>query len=959
MNNVMLAAMVGGWEILLVLGVLGLAAIATLVGGLVLLAVRLARKGQIPKTDQPHSPTPPQPFPTTPPAAASCPRCGAPLPANSPQGLCPRCVLGIGLATQTEAADGVGPHGTKVIRPPPAPDEIGKHFPQLEILECLGRGGMGVVYKARQPKLNRIVALKILAPEKEAEPKFAQRFLREAQTLARLNHPNIVTVHDFGETDGLCYLLMEFVDGLTLRQMMREGRMKSEEALAIVPRICEALQFAHEQGIVHRDIKPENVLLDKQGRVKIADFGIAKLVGGTPLPVGEGPGVPKAGERVGLTQDHVLGTPHYMAPEQVEHPQTVDHRADIYSLGVVFYEMLTGELPLGKFQPPSKKVQIDVRLDEVVLRALEKQPECRYQQVSEVKTCVETIVATRSPGGPPAEPDIAPGATANKSEFVRLFETLSGSAFTSPLAIKLINVSALGFLGALAFLSFVPLPGMKRCIGFSGFTGFFGLIGVAFMVEMARRRKAKTVSGSPSPGATGDGWWRRHLMPDDTAARWAQFICFGLALVVLVMGIRKLATLELRSHELLFGVTLIVILALVMTMLGLLAGSGQSPWSQGPSEAHGAPSEPKRYGGWAVGLFLVGTLGSLLLMIPFPQPEQPAVLFGGAAFVVALVLGLMSWRERLGRLAVVATGLVFVTLAVVAAFSVLVIAPAERAAMQARMELEQQNLLEQANQRLGRSSFGPVIECVLVDVNESGTNKAIRFRTGEQTSPPAGSQTLITEWMLANRMDMLVSRRSNEWSLITAGLRLRDFSPVRWDDANRTSVRNALSQFLTHPGELETVDRTFLMHEDTKLPWTLAFRTSERAEGLLQITGFTENPRGVKIRYKLVQAKPAASVGSGKPEGSQRKFVRLVVDKAAMTFEGQPTTWDGVGALLEKVPERKNTVLECAVTSDQITVQQQNEWFGKCIALAHSLGFEYASFIGIHPLGSKGTTQSN
>jgi len=400
MNNVMLAAMLGGWEILLILSVILLVMLGALVGWIAFLVIR---RRQSPKPGQPHSQVPPQPSPTTPPAVAICPRCGAPLPANSPQGLCPRCVLGVGLATQTEATNGVGPHGTKVIKPPPAPDEIGRHFPQLEILECLGRGGMGVVYKARQPKLNRIVALKILAPEKEAEPKFAERFLREAQTLARLNHPNIVTVHDFGETDGLFYLLMEFVDGLTLRQMMREGRMKPEEALAIVPRICEALQFAHEQGVVHRDIKPENVLLDKQGRVKIADFGIAKIVGeagraDSPLPA-------EAAQREGgthgvtrptipLTQDQVLGTPHYMAPEQVEHPQLVDHRADIYSLGVVFYEMLTGELPLGKFQPPSKKVQVDVRLDEIVLRALEKEPERRYQHASEVKTAVDTIAST-------------------------------------------------------------------------------------------------------------------------------------------------------------------------------------------------------------------------------------------------------------------------------------------------------------------------------------------------------------------------------------------------------------------------------------------------------------------------------------------------------------------------------------------------------------------------------------
>src|SRR6266404_2245653 len=347
MNSTMLAAVLDGWKILVIpLVVLGGAA---MLGGTVLFIVRLVRRGQSPMPGQPRSQIAPIPSTSTPPAAAPCPRCGAPLPVNSPQGLCPRCVLGVGLATHTEASGDIGPHGAKVIQSPPAPAEIAKHFPQLEILECLGRGGMGVVYKARQPKLNRIVALKVLAPEKEAEPRFAERFLREAQTLARLNHSNIVIVHDFGETDGLFYLLMEFVDGLTLRQMMREGRMKPEEALAIVPRICDALQFAHEQGVVHRDIKPENVLLDKQGRVKIADFGIAKIMGGTTLPFGEGERARKMAERVGLTQDQVLGTPHYMAPEQVKHPQTVDHRADIYSLGVVFYEMLTGELPLGKF----------------------------------------------------------------------------------------------------------------------------------------------------------------------------------------------------------------------------------------------------------------------------------------------------------------------------------------------------------------------------------------------------------------------------------------------------------------------------------------------------------------------------------------------------------------------------------------------------------------------------------
>jgi hypothetical protein len=314
-------------------------------------------------------------------------------------------VLAVGLATHTEAPDAeAGPGGTQVVppkrEPPPPLDEIARQFPQLEILECLGRGGMGVVYKARQPLLNRFVALKILAREKEKDPRFAERFTREAQALARLNHPNIVTVYDFGETNGLYYLLMEFVDGMSLRQLLETRKLAPEEALAIVPAICDALQYAHQLGIVHRDIKPENILLDKQGRVKIADYGIAKLLGA------EGKVESLTGEQ------QVVGTPHYMAPEQVEKPSIVDHRADIFSLGVVFYEMLTGELPLGKFAPPSRVMKMDVRLDEVVLHALEKEPERRYQHASQVKADVETIARTEGLGPKSEAPDSALAADA-------------------------------------------------------------------------------------------------------------------------------------------------------------------------------------------------------------------------------------------------------------------------------------------------------------------------------------------------------------------------------------------------------------------------------------------------------------------------------------------------------------------------------------------------------------------
>ena len=199
---------------------------------------------------------------------------------------------------------------------PPTPAELAPLFPELEIIELVGRGGMGVVYKARQKRLDRLVALKILSPAISREPAFAERFNREARALAMLSHPHIVAVYDFGQTvargegreergegtpesplppgegqgEGgssfpsspaprpLYYFLMEFVDGLNLRRLLDAHKLSPEEALAIVPQICDALQYAHDAGVVHRDIKPENILLDKRGRVKIADFGIAKLM---------------------------------------------------------------------------------------------------------------------------------------------------------------------------------------------------------------------------------------------------------------------------------------------------------------------------------------------------------------------------------------------------------------------------------------------------------------------------------------------------------------------------------------------------------------------------------------------------------------------------------------------------------------------------------------------------------
>ncbi|MBV8881137.1 MAG: protein kinase [Planctomycetaceae bacterium] len=283
----------------------------------------------------------------------SCPRCNVPAEEETLRefgGVCPKCLLDF-----SEEKDA------------PA-------FPNLEILEMLGQGGMGVVYKAKQKNLDRLVALKVLSPHLSEDREFVERFTREAKALAQLNHPNIVGIYDSGIHDRVPYLVMEYVDGTPLRTLLASPKLTPDRVLEVIPQICDALHYAHAHGVVHRDIKPENILVDRKGKVKIADFGIAKLASVDETRI------TKTG--------YVMGSPHYMAPEQMRNSGQVDHRADIYSLGVVFYEMLTGELPLGRFKPPSEKSAADRRLDPVVLKSLEREPEDRWQTADEVKSRV-------------------------------------------------------------------------------------------------------------------------------------------------------------------------------------------------------------------------------------------------------------------------------------------------------------------------------------------------------------------------------------------------------------------------------------------------------------------------------------------------------------------------------------------------------------------------------------------
>ena len=280
---------------------------------------------------------------------------------------------------------------------PPTVKEAERLFPNYQITEMIGRGGMGVVYKGRQMSLDRVVAIKLLPLEVSIDRDFGDRFVREARTMAKMNHPNIVSVFDFGHTtEGHLYFVMEFVEGTTLHHLIKAVGLKPVQSLELIVSVCEALQYAHGEGVIHRDIKPANILVDTRGRVKVTDFGLARM------------DTTKTPEQWGQTMTGmVLGTPDYMAPEQKKGIR-VDHRADIYSLGVMLYEMLCGEIPAGIFDPPSLRVAVDERIDQVVIRAMQQEPDRRYASSGEMKAAVENIRNTPLPQKPASGAALVP-----------------------------------------------------------------------------------------------------------------------------------------------------------------------------------------------------------------------------------------------------------------------------------------------------------------------------------------------------------------------------------------------------------------------------------------------------------------------------------------------------------------------------------------------------------------------
>jgi len=301
----------------------------------------------------------------------TCPRCEQPLSEDAPGGLCPACLM------QTALAAAPTPGSFE----PPSLDELEPLLPQFELLGLVGRGGMGAVYAARDKKLDRKVAIKVLPPVLADDLGFVERFTREARAMAKLNHPHVVTIHDFGEVEGCCYLVLELVEGGNLRE--RLAGLAPDEVAGILRQAAEGLAYAHERGIVHRDVKPGNILVGDDGRVRLADFGLAKAAV-------EGAMHSLVPTLTGTLQ--ALGTPHYAAPEQLEGGE-VDARADVYALGVVAYEALTGSLPLGRFPDPSASQGVDAAWDEWILAALERDPQRRPENAGALLETLRALEA--------------------------------------------------------------------------------------------------------------------------------------------------------------------------------------------------------------------------------------------------------------------------------------------------------------------------------------------------------------------------------------------------------------------------------------------------------------------------------------------------------------------------------------------------------------------------------------
>lgn len=284
-------------------------------------------------------------------------------------------------------------------------------LPSYRFLSLLGRGGMGAVFKAIQISLNRPVAIKVLPADlmEDADSNFAARFRQEALTMAKLNHPGIVSVFESGQAKGLLYIVMEFVDGTDVARMIQSGgKISPEFTTTILTQVCDALQYAHQRGVIHRDLKPANLLVTRDRQVKVADFGLAKHHDDA-MP--------------GLTKTNLaIGTPDFVAPEALTaNTPPLDARADLYSLGVTLYQMLTGEIPRGLWEMPSVRVGSDPRFDAIIEKAMQPKREARYQSSTELRRDLNEIHTQQSQAGPETESGVfSPSSTVRRRTLVGL-----------------------------------------------------------------------------------------------------------------------------------------------------------------------------------------------------------------------------------------------------------------------------------------------------------------------------------------------------------------------------------------------------------------------------------------------------------------------------------------------------------------------------------------------------------
>ena len=334
----------------------------------------------------------------------------------------------------------------------------GKTIGNYQIMDELGRGGMAIVYRAYQPSLNRYVAIKALPPQLSYDQQFIERFQREAQAAAGLRHPNIVVIHDVGHQDGIYYIVMEYLEGHTLKQIIeQQGSLPPDRVAHIVEQIATALDYAHGEGFVHRDVKPSNIFVGQGDHVTLTDFGIAKA----------------ASETEQLTRTGMLmGTPEYMSPEQAGGAE-VDHRSDLYALGVVLYQMLVGRVPFRGttphatlhaviYEPPPPPRYINPKIspavEAVILKAISKHPERRYQRGADLASALKAAASDRHvvavPPRPPAPLQDGAAATAASPGRSPLVWVVAGIAVVLALMLLI-----LGFLIARDSSQFgLPIP---------------------------------------------------------------------------------------------------------------------------------------------------------------------------------------------------------------------------------------------------------------------------------------------------------------------------------------------------------------------------------------------------------------------------------------------------------------------------------------------------------------------